>query len=127
VTQTRWLDNFVVSTKPIGPVVCPANPVLIKTPYRGAGKLAAWEVELAGDRDGEQVVWRSNSIHDSEQARVDPNTGNFVGALEGKSGLTPGSTYYCRVRQSGISDTGTAESQWSPWHQGFAVAGSANR
>lgn len=42
VSQTRWLDNFVISTKPIGPVVCSANPVLIKTPYRGSGKLAAW-------------------------------------------------------------------------------------
>ena len=48
-TQGRWYDNFVISTKPIGPVVCPANPVLHKNPYKGPGKLAEWEVELSSD------------------------------------------------------------------------------
>lgn len=27
VTQRRWIDNFVISTKPIGPVVCPRNQI----------------------------------------------------------------------------------------------------
>ena len=52
VTQSRWIDNFVISTKPIGPVVCPRNPVLFKTPYRGPGKMATWQVEVASaDQD----------------------------------------------------------------------------
>ena len=49
VDQARWIDNFVVSTKPIGPVVCSRNPVLIKTPYRGPGSQQAWQVEIAAD------------------------------------------------------------------------------
>jgi hypothetical protein len=56
VDQNRWIDNFVISTKPIGPVVCPRNPVLIKTPYRGPGKERAWEVQVAADAAGESVV-----------------------------------------------------------------------
>ena len=52
VTQSRWIDNFVISTKPIGPVVCPRNPVLIKTPYHGPGKMETWQVEVASaDQD----------------------------------------------------------------------------
>ena len=38
VTQSRWIDKFVISTNPIGPIVCPRNPVLTKTPYHGPGK-----------------------------------------------------------------------------------------
>ncbi len=55
-----WYDNFVVSTKPIGPVVCPSNPVLVKTPYHGPGDLAALEAELSTDdsRHFSNVFWR---------------------------------------------------------------------
>jgi len=122
VTQTRWLDNFVISTKPIGPVVCPPNPVLIKTPYRGAGNLVNWEVELAVDREGSAVIWKSNPINEDGNVRVDSTTGHFVGALEGKSALLPGATCYCHVRQSGTNAGVISESPWSPWQQRFFVA-----
>lgn len=42
VTQSRWYDEFVISTEPIGPVVCPANPTVIKTPYRGPEEAGKW-------------------------------------------------------------------------------------
>jgi hypothetical protein len=121
VTQTRWLDNFVVSTKPIGPVLCPINPVLIKTPYRGPGKLAGWEVELALDRDGKEVVWKSNDVAAGDQVRVDSTTGEFVGPLDGKSALTSGMACYCRVRQRVDVGTETLQSEWTPSHQQFVV------
>lgn len=114
VTQSRWMDNFVISTKPIGPVICPPNPVLIKTPYRGPGVQQAWEVEIA-EGDQERIVWRSRSLTEPERVRVDQDTGSFAGQL---SGLDPSRVHYIRVRQQ--SDTGNW-SEWSPWHQPFAV------
>jgi hypothetical protein len=123
VNQTRWLDNFVISTQPIGPVVCPANPVLIKTPYRGPGKPATWEAQLAADSDGRRVVWKSNPITENDKVRVDATMGQFVGSLDGKSELVPGMTYYCRVRERNSDGSETPASEWSPWHQRFIVTG----
>ena len=116
--QTRWVDNFVISTQPIGPVVCGANPVLVKTPYRGPGKRTAWEAELATDPDGKQAVWKSKVIEEDAHLRVDTASGQFLGALAGKEKLGSGQTYYCRVRQQASGEW----SAWSPWHQGFATA-----
>ncbi len=114
VTQSRWIDNFVISTKPIGPVVCPRNPVLIKTPYQGPGKLATWQVEVASADQDETVVWRSRPLTDTERVAVSAETGTFVGPLANQSSLDAGRVYCFRVRQT--SDTGQM-SDWSPWHQ----------
>lgn len=119
VTQSRWYDNFVVSTEPIGPVVCPANPTVVKTPYRGPGKAGGWEVELAADFDGNDVVYRSNPLPPDERATIDAKHGTFAGSLAGKDRLAPGKTYFLRVRQR--SSEGS-QSDWSRWHQGFKVA-----
>jgi hypothetical protein len=118
VTQCRWYDNFVISTRPIGPVTCPVNPVLIKTPYTGAGTLGAWEVEVASDSDGKQVVWQSKPQGKEERVTVDVKSGSFVGSLAGKAALAPGGTYWCRVRQQAA---GGAWSDWSRWHQAFVT------
>ncbi|MBC8873583.1 MAG: hypothetical protein H8E44_29450 [Planctomycetes bacterium] len=114
VTQSRWIDNFVISTKPIGPIVCPRNPILIKTPYHGPGKMAAWWVEVANAADEPTVVWKSHELTDTERVQVDTDNGAFIGLLARKSQLDAGRTYCFRVRQS--SDTGQM-SDWSPWHQ----------
>ena len=114
VTQRRWIDNFVVSTRPIGPIVCPRNPVLIKTPYRGPGMQAAWEVEIATDGQGGTLVWRSNQLTAEERVRVDEDTGTFLGPLGGQTQLAASTIYFFRVRQQ--SDGGQ-QSAWSPRHQ----------
>jgi hypothetical protein len=119
VTQRRWYDNFIISAAPIGPVVCSANPVLIKTPYRGAGAQAAWEAHLASDAEGKAVVWQSHLQGKDDRLTVSDTTGAFVGELAGRKSLAAGKTYYVRARQK--SDAGLW-SNWSPWHQGFAVA-----
>lgn len=114
VDQSRWIDNFVISTQPIGPIVCPRNPLLIKTPYFGPGKLATWQVEVAAADQPDSVVWQSQLLTGRERVEVDAEHGRFVGPLANKSQLDAGRVYYFRVRQS--SNTGQT-SPWSPWHQ----------
>lgn len=118
VTQSRWYDNFVISTKPIGPVSCPANPTVVKTPYRGPGKAGGWEVEVAADYDGKRVVYRSKPVLSANRVSIDSAHGAFVGALADRRSLASGAVYYVRVRQG--SEKGQL-SDWSRWHQGFRV------
>ncbi len=114
VMQSRWIDNFVISTKPIGPIVCPRNPVLIKTPYHGPEKMVTWSVEVALADQDDTMVWRSDPLSAALRVRVGADEGTFVGPLANRSQLDAGRVYYFRVRQG--SDTGQM-SDWSPWHQ----------
>jgi hypothetical protein len=116
VTQSRWIDNFVISTQPIGPVVCPRNPILIKTPFRGRGEQQGWEVEVAADGEGKKVVWKSDRITSSQRIKVDTQAGRFLGALAGQQQLGAHVMYFVRVREQG-SVSGWSE--WSGWHQPF--------
>jgi len=117
VTQSRWLDNFVISTEPIGPVICPRNPVLIKTPYRGPGQQQAWEAEVSIET--EHVVWSSNLLTESEYVRVGEDTGSFLNQFSGKDSLDASHIYYVRVRQQSSAEVW---SDWSEWHQPFLVS-----
>ncbi|MFV0591428.1 MAG: hypothetical protein ACK5M7_08590 [Draconibacterium sp.] len=117
-TENRWFDNFVVSTQAIGPVTCPANPVLHKTPWHGSGKLSGWEVELASDTEGTDVIYLSKELRNDEKVTVNSANGRFSGSLTGKSALASGKQYFCRVRQK---DSGNNWSEWSRWHQPFIV------
>jgi hypothetical protein len=116
VTQSRWLDNFVISTKPIGPVVCLRNPILIKTPYQGPGVQQSWQVEIAADDRGREVVWKSGLLETNSKVRVGPEAGRFVGLLSNKVRLDAGGLYSARVRQQSTDGVWSA---WSPWHQPF--------
>jgi len=117
-TQGRWYDNFIVSTKRIGPVECPQNPMLSKTPYHGPESIAAWEVELATDSEGGEIVYKSQEQGLLESMPVDTEHGSFTGKLDGQSGLSSEYTYFCRVRQK---STNGQWSDWSRWHQNFNV------
>lgn len=117
-TEGRWYDNFVVSTRPIGPVTCPVNPVLYKTSYHGPGKLKGWEMELSADFSGKDVVYKSNNQEINESISILVANGSFTGTLNGHTQLLAGKTYFCRVRQK--SDNGQW-SDWSRWHQPFLV------
>jgi len=118
-TEGRWYDNFIVSTQPIGPVTCPVNPVLNKTPYHGKGEIEAWELELATDSEGKNVVYRSFSMGTKESITINTQSGTFLGSLKGKFQLTAEYTYFCRVRQKRSKGPW---SDWSRWHQPFKVA-----
>jgi len=116
VAQSRWIDNFVISTKPIGPIVCSRTPLLFRTPYRGPGELAMWQVEVAtvSDSGNGPVVWQSHQLTASEQVRVDAKNGTFVGPLEREGQLRAGQLYSFRVRQRASKGP---VSPWSSWHQ----------
>jgi hypothetical protein len=116
--QGRWYDNFVISTKPIGPVICPRNPTLVKTDYHGEGNLKNWKIELSSDYNGKEVVFASNLINEDNKVAVNTETGKFLGPLKGKMALTSGTTYFVRVRQQSTHGQWSA---WSRWHQGFRV------
>jgi hypothetical protein len=119
-TEGRWYDNFVISTRPVGPVTCPRNPVLHKTPYHGPGSIDAWEVELASDVEGKDVVFRSGNAGTEEMITISSESGVFAGSLQDHPELSPGSMYFCRIRQK--SSNGNW-SLWSRWHQPFKVEG----
>ncbi len=116
VTQNRWIDNFVISTEPIGPVVSARNPVLIKTPFRSRGGQQGWEVEVAVDDEGKQVVWKSDLITSGQRIKVDAQTGRFMGSLTGEKQLGAKTIYFVRVREKGNA---SGWSEWSGWHQPF--------
>ena len=116
VTQKRWYDNFVISTKPIGPVVCPRNPELTKTPYSGPGEQAGWEVELTDNPDRGTHVWKSKLLESERSIRIDTQQGKFAGVLSNRTLLAPDTMYFSRVRQK---STGGGWSNWSRWHQPF--------
>jgi hypothetical protein len=97
VDQRRWYDDFVVSTKPIGPVTAGKVPELLLTTR------AACDVEVAEDPTGQKVVWSSAS-GEARDGKV-----RVTGRLEG------GKTYFCRVRRAG--------KEWSGWHQPFVASG----
>ena len=117
-TQGRWFDNFVISTNPIGPVICPVNPTLFKTPYYGPGELSAWEIELASDYDGNDVVFTSNELGTDEKVTINQNNGAFLGSLDKETTLLSGETYFGRVRQKSSNGEWSG---WSRWHQEFKV------
>lgn len=117
VTQTRWLDNFVISTQPIGPIVAPRRPILLLGGPKSEVELESWRVEVAGP-DG-AVVWRSKLVTRSARLSVDMTSGDFVGPLAGCDRLAGESSYYGRVQR--VAAKGEA-SAWSPWHQGFRTA-----
>ena len=120
-TEGRWFDNFVISTEPIGPVYCPPNPTLYKTPYHGPESMETWEVELAADYTGDDVVFRSGHVNAGEQIIISTFTGTFTGSLQGQTQLGPGTTCFCRVRQKSTTGEWSA---WSRWHQPVKISGS---
>lgn len=118
VDQSRWYDDFVVSTRPIGPLTAPANPWLLRRIDPG---IQAWELQLAASPDGAGRVWESRTLPGTDtRVRADDVTGRFVGVLAGTTSLASGPLYFCRIRQS------NAQGEWSAWsdgHQPFRVQG----
>jgi hypothetical protein len=112
VDQSRYYDDFVVSTEPIGPLTAPANPVLRRTEV---ADLAGWRVEIAADPRGDDIVWRSEVLPPgASTVRVDAANGRFAGTATGGSSLPADTVCFCRVTAEGGMAAGG-------WHQPFRV------
>jgi hypothetical protein len=107
--QARRFDDFVISTRSIGPILA-TTPVITRT-SDAAG--AGWEVEVATDPEGRDVVWRSKPMAaDAMNLTVDSANGEFSRSCADKTGLAVGQDYWTRIRRQG-------ETEWAPWHAPF--------
>jgi hypothetical protein len=108
--QARWFDDFVISTRSIGPILATTPPVITRTP--GAAG-TSWEAEVAADPQGQDVVWRSKPMApEAMNLTVDSADGDFSGSRADKTGLAVGQDYWTRIRRRG-------ETEWAPWHAPF--------
>jgi hypothetical protein len=108
--QARWFDDFVISPHSIGPILAAIPPVLTRTSALSA---TGWEVQLAADPEGRDIVWRSKPMPDDAMSlTVDSAGGEFAGSRAAKSALSAGQDYWARIRRRGEPD-------WSPWHAPF--------
>ena len=105
--QYRWYDDFVVSTRPIGPITASATPTLLR---RRSADASQWQAEIAADPSGTRTVWKSADL---------PSTADRVTTDQP---LAAGPLYFCRIREK---DTSGAWSAWSEWHQPFYSAPTA--
>ena len=115
VDQSRWIDHFVISRQPIGPLVCTDEPVVMKTPYAGPGEQLAWQLEVADGPEGKKTVWKSDLIGNSDRLTLTDATGKFTVSNER---FQPGAIYFIRIRQQ---STNAEWSDWSSWHQPFRI------
>ena len=130
VAQSRFFDDFVVSTSPIGLARSPLNPRVTKTVFHDpdAGDAqGAWQLQIASDAAGADVVWDSGVLSGAgDSVVVSAATGAFSGSLAGRRALEPDRLYALRVRQR---DASGAWSAWSAWdtalQTGDPVAGDA--
>ncbi len=140
--QSRYYDDLVLSTEPIGPARTGLNPTIVKSAFHGqeAGdRQRGWEVEVA---EGVQqplvaaktddgvvvryqpletaytVVWRGAVTGEKNEVTVDGKAGAFVGPRQGRTQLQANTLHFVRVRQQ---DAAGRWSAWSNWHAGFAT------
>jgi hypothetical protein len=107
--QERHFDNYVIATKPVGPMVVPLEPTIVKTAFEDpdpGDTQSAWQVRIASDPEGKNVAWDSGTIS---------SDGNSCVA----KGLKPAAAYWTSVRQC---DSDGEWSDWSPWHGWFRTA-----
>jgi len=116
VQQERYIDDFVIATERIGPARCPINPTIVKTAFSdpdGGDSQLAWQLQVATDNAGTNVVWDSAAYASAGNALVvSPSNGTFMGTLTGRGALDYDTHYWARVR---VSDQSAGWSGWSAW------------
>jgi hypothetical protein len=134
-SQSRFYDDLVLSTEPIGPVRTPLNPVIVKdvsTDPKGP-KQQQWEAEVAQSRQipvsladkvrtpemEHTTVWKGMVDDGGNSVAVNSDNGKFVGPWKGSAELAPNTLHSVRLRQK--SGAGIW-SDWSKWHSAFATS-----
>jgi ubiquinone/menaquinone biosynthesis C-methylase UbiE len=112
--QSRWFDEFAVSTQRVGPIVTSTTPMFTRTEGKD---VAAWEAQVTADESGEDVLWASKMMDSATKAlTIDATHGTFTGSYSGLRALTSGAMYWLRLRQRSGSGVW---SQWTAWHAPF--------
>ena len=113
-SQTRYMDNIVISQTRIGLAKSPRNPVVALTPFvSDAGRVQqGMEYQVSTTPDSSTIVFSGASAGSQNQFQINTSYGTFRGALSGSSSLTPGTEYYVRARY--VDDLGSF-SDWSTW------------
>lgn len=108
--QSRWIDNFVVSTRPIGPVAVPRNPVVVP---RLSDNAVRWQLQVVR-QESNDPVWRSSELNSSEAVTVNRRTGSFLNDLATASQLPANEQFRFQVRefQRGRSTTNWSRGHW---------------
>jgi hypothetical protein len=115
--QARWMDNFVISTQPIGPIVTTAAPSFQRTAGTG---VTVWEAQAATDPEGRDVVWAAKSVDGAARSlTIDAAHGAFAGSRAGQKRLAAGVTHWLRLREKNASGRW---SDWTAWHAPFRTA-----
>lgn len=112
--QSRFLDNFTVSTKPVGMGYSPGNPLVFKGPFEDPDDndvQSTFECQVSSVPGTSEMVWTGKIQGRHERIRIDMINGSFMGTLSGEVNLLAG-TYYARVRQA---DREGNLSEWSAW------------
>lgn len=110
--QARWFDEFVISTRPIGPMVA---KVPVKLQRTNPALAVPWMVEVSTDAEGRDIVWRSHPAAGSAGTlTVEAERGEFTGSRLGERSLASGATHWLRIR-------GDGNGAWSPWHAPFGI------
>jgi hypothetical protein len=140
--ESRYYDDLVLSTEPVGPARTGLNPTIVKSAFRGgkAGdRQQGWEIEVAKGvqqpmvpaqtEDGVvtryqplkmvyTMVWKGAVAGEQNEVTVDDHAGTFAGPCQGKTHLEANTLHFVRVRQQ---DTAGRWSPWSSWQAGFAT------
>ncbi|MCW3053783.1 MAG: hypothetical protein JWN14_2953 [Chthonomonadales bacterium] len=117
--EARWFSDFVISTKPIGPIVATSPPTFTPT-EQGTER---WEAQVAADPEGKDTVWTSKPLAGKLTAlTLDADHGTFAGSRAGQRTLGQGQTYWLRLRQAVGQPTASGTwSDWTAWHAPFRM------
>jgi len=113
--QERYMDNIVISTKPIGMASSAVNPYIYKSAFESTDDDAvqsAFYAQVSTSPDIAGLVWSGGVSGSYDALPVDTYCGTFQGSLVSKSALDYSKTYYVRVRQ--VDNQGFS-SEWSVW------------
>ena len=115
--QSRFYDNFIISTSPIGIASSPVNPVIYKSSFDSLNEndfQSAYQAQISISSSTIGMVWSGAVQGNIDSIKVDTVNGVFQGDLNGKASLDKGTIYYARVRQANASGT---FSNWSSWYK----------
>lgn len=113
--QSRYIDNFVISTSAIGFATSPVNPYIYKGNFSSSAEgvtQASMTVQISTSAGTGDMVWQGSQSGTGNSCLVNSTTGTFEGDLLGRSSLAHSTTYYARVK---VTDSADNDSAWSAW------------